>query len=182
MKKLILLAMLVGATFGVQAQKIAKGNFSKNAIGIRLAGSFDGRGADVSYQRAVLTNNRLEFDLGVRNNSSNRNDIDAVKLAALFQWVFNIEGGFNWYVGAGGGLGSYKRAYNKHYYDEDYYYNNGYRDDKGVFVFVAGDIGLEYNFDIPLQLAVDFRPEVGSNQFYDDTIGADVGIAIRYRF
>ena len=177
MKKLILLAMLIGAALSAEAQKGK--HFSKNAIGIRLAGSFDGRGADVSYQRAVLTNNRLEFNLGVRNNNK---EIDAVKLAALFQWVFNIEGGFNWYVGAGGGLGSYKRAYNKYYYDNDYYYNNGYPDDKGVFVFVAGDIGLEYNFDIPLQIAVDFRPEIGSNQFYDDTIGADVGIAVRYRF
>ena len=78
MKKLILLVMLIGAAFGLQAQKIAKGKISENAIGIRLAGSFDGRGADVSYQRAILTNNRLEFNLGVRNNSNNRNDIDAV--------------------------------------------------------------------------------------------------------
>ncbi len=27
--------------------------------------------------------------------------------------------------------------------------------------FAAGDIGIEYNFDIPLQLSLDFRPEIG---------------------
>jgi hypothetical protein len=31
---------------------------------------------------------------------------NAIKLAALYQWVWNIDGGFNWYAGVGGGLGS----------------------------------------------------------------------------
>jgi hypothetical protein len=183
MKKLLLSAlMLIGLTLNTQAQKIRNAEkISKNAIGLRLAAS-DGIGIDASYQRAVLTNNRLEFDLGVRNNSHS----DAVKLAALFQWTWNIDRGLNWYVGAGGGLGSYRHAYgyNKHYYD--YYYDNypygGYPEDKGTFAFAAGDIGIEYDFDIPLQLAFDVRPEVGSDDFYDDTIGVDVGLAVRYRF
>ena len=33
-----------------------------------------------------------------------------VKLAALHQWIWNIDGGFNWYTGVGGGIGSWKQA------------------------------------------------------------------------
>jgi hypothetical protein len=57
----------------------------------------------------------------------------------LYQWVWNIDGGFNWYAGVGGGVGSYSR---------DYYDNRNY--DSNAFAFAAGDIGIEYNFDIPL--------------------------------
>jgi hypothetical protein len=42
------------------------------------------------------------LDLGFRNS----NDVDAL-LAALYQWVWNIDGGFNWYAGVGGGLGTW---------------------------------------------------------------------------
>lgn len=174
MRKLILSAlMLIGLAFNSEAQTI-----SKNAIGLRI-GDNDGFGAEASYQRAVLKNNRLEFDLGVRNSRN----LEAVKLAGLFQWVWNIEGGFNWYAGAGAGLGSYRynHKYKGNYYNNNYPYGY-YPDDKGTFAFVAGDIGIEYNFDIPLLISIDFRPEIGSNTYYDDAIGADIGIAVRYQF
>jgi len=176
MRKLILSAlMVIGLAFSSEAQTI-----SKNAIGLRI-GDNDGFGAEASYQRAVLKNNRLEFDLGVRNSRN----LEAVKLAGLFQWVWNIEGGFNWYAGAGAGLGSYRYNYKKNYYNNgngNNYPYGYYPDDKGTFAFVAGDIGIEYNFDIPLLISLDFRPEIGSNTYYDDAIGADIGIAVRYQF
>ena len=31
----------------------------------------------------------------------------------------------------------------------------------GLFVFAAGNIGIEYNFDIPLLISLDMRPEIG---------------------
>jgi len=167
MKKLILtVLMLVCLVFQAEAQK----DF-KNAIGLRV-GDNSGIGAEISYQRDILTNNRLEFDLGWRNSRN----IDAVKLAALFQWVWNIDGGFNWYAGVGGGFGSYDYNYNR------YYYGPAYRDDHGNFAFVAGDIGIEYNFDIPLQLSFDVRPEIGGTPYYENSIAADIGLGIRYRF
>jgi hypothetical protein len=48
------------------------------------------------------------MDLGWRNRKISIicNDDNAIKLAALYQWVWNIDGGFNWYAGVGGGLGS----------------------------------------------------------------------------
>ena len=164
MKKIILLAVcIMGTAFisEVEAQEI-----SDNAIGLRLGGG-DGFGAEVSYQRAVGTNNnRLEFDLGFRND----NNFDAFKLAALYQWVWNIEGGFNWYAGVGGGLGSVDDKRNRGF-------------DDGTFIFLAGDIGIEYNFDFPLLLSLDFRPEFGFSD-YDviDNFSPDIALGVRYQF
>ncbi len=119
MKKIILSAiMLMGLAFTAQAQDI-----SKNALGLRL-GDNDGFGGELSYQRGLGDNNRLELDLGWRNS----NNVDALKLTGIYQWVWNIEGGFNWYAGVGGGVGSWS-------YDNDF--NNNDIDDSGAFVFVA---------------------------------------------
>ena len=51
----------------------------------------------------------------------------------------------------------------------------------GTGLFAAGDIGIEYSFDIPLQLSLDFRPEIGNNDFTDNTI-FDIAFSIRYQF
>jgi len=165
MKKVFLSAiMLVGLAFSAQAQK-----GDRNALGLRL-GDNDGFGAEVSYQRNLSSNHRLELDLGWRNS----NDYDAFKLAALYQWVWNIEGGFNWYAGVGGGLGSWSY---------DHYAGPNHYEDDGTFVFVAGDLGIEYNFDIPLQLSLDFRPELYFNDDYrGDNFGPDIALGVRYKF
>jgi len=167
MKKIILSAiMLIGLAFTAQAQKI-----SDNAIGLRL-GSNDGFGTEISYQRALGENNRLELDLGWRNRNNyygDNYDANAIKLAALYQWVWNIDGGFNWYAGVGGGVGSFG-------YDDA----NGRHDD--VFAFAAGDVGIEYNFDIPLLISLDVRPEFGSSDYYDNNNNFDIALGVRYQF
>lgn len=166
MKKLLLLSLFAVLSFSaLQAQEI-----SKNALGLRL-GDNDGFGGEVSYQRGIGDNNRLEFDLGWRNS----NHVDAIKLAGLYQWVWNIDGGFNWYVGAGGGLGSWS-------YDNDF--PDHHDDDNGIFVFAAGDIGIEYNFDFPLLLSLDFRPElyVNSGDWRGNDLGPDIALGVRYQF
>ncbi len=155
--------MLLGLAFSAQAQDI-----SKNALGLRL-GDNDGFGGEISYQRGLSKNNRLEFDLGWRNSKH----VDAFKLTGLYQWVWNIEGGFNWYAGVGAGIGSWS-------IDE----KNG--DDSGSFVFAAGDIGIEYNFqEAPIQLSLDFRPELYFGGDYADSrdgFGPDIALGIRYRW
>ena len=116
MKKLFLLSlMFVGFTNLSSAQEIAD-----NAIGLRL-GDSDGFGTEVSYQRALGGNNRLEVDLGWRSGKN----YDGFKLAGLYQWVWNIDGGFNWYAGVGGGLGSYS------------FDNNNDNDFNETFAFVS---------------------------------------------
>ena len=167
MKKVILsVFMLLGLALSTQAQDI-----SKNALGLRL-GDNDGFGGEISYQRGLSKNNRLELDLGFRNSKN----VDALKLAGIYQWVWNIDGGFNWYAGIGGGLGSWSYDYNQ---------GNQKYEDNGVFIFVAGDLGIEYNFkEVPIQLSLDIRPELyfNSDDYRDDNFGPDLALGIRYRF
>ena len=168
MKKIILSAfMLIGLAFSTQAQDI-----SKNALGLRL-GDNDGFGGEVSYQRGLSKNNRLELDLGWRNSKN----VDAFKLVGLYQWVWNIDGGFNWFAGVGGGVGTWS------YNDNGKKFNPAYNsnDDGGAYFFAAGDIGIEYDFDIPLMIALDLRPELYING-YGDNFGPDIAFSIRYQF
>jgi opacity protein-like surface antigen len=166
MKKLFLSAfMLLGLATATQAQDI-----SKNALGLRL-GDNDGFGGEISYQRGLSKNNRLELDLGWRNSKH----VDAMKLVGLYQWVWDIDKGFNWYAGVGAGIGSWRYNY------------NGFSEN-GSIILAAGDIGIEYNFaEVPLQLSLDLRPEFylnnsGDNQFREDNFGPDIALGIRYRF
>ncbi|WP_162127752.1 hypothetical protein [Flavobacterium phycosphaerae] len=166
MKKLFLSAfMLLGLATATQAQDI-----SKNALGLRL-GDNDGFGGEISYQRGLSKNNRLEFDLGWRNSKH----VDAMKLVGLYQWVWDIDKGFNWYAGVGAGIGSWRYDYNG-------------VNENGSIILAAGDIGIEYNFaEAPIQLSLDFRPEFylnnsGDNQFREDNFGPDIALGIRYRF
>lgn len=155
MKTILITLILLISCFSIQAQDI-----SKNALGLRL-GDNDGFGGEISYQPRLSPNNRLEFDLGWRNS----NNVEAFKLVGLYQWVMPIENHFNWYLGVGGGVGSF---------------DNG--NSNGSFALLAGDIGIEYNLNIPLQLSLDFRPELAFNDNYRDDLGLDIALGIRYRF
>ncbi len=162
MKNLIITAVLfMTAILGANAQ-----NISKNALGLRL-GDNDGFGAEISYQRGLSENNRLEFDLGWRNNDN----FDAFRLTGLYQWVWRLDGNFNWYAGVGGGIGSVS-------YDDNFPGNDG----SEFFALVAGDIGIEYDFDIPLLISLDFRPEIGFNDTISDDLDFDIALGIRYQF
>lgn len=162
MKKVILTTVIaLSGYFTANAQQ----EISKNAIGLRF-GSNDGIGYEISYQRALKTNNRLEIDLGWRND----NDYNAVKLAGVYQWYWNIDGGFNWYAGVGGGLSSWN-------------FDNNVKNASGSTLFVAGQVGIEYNFDIPLQISLDIRPELYlNNNEYRDSFGPDIALGLRYKF
>lgn len=163
MRKLTVLIFTFFIASFCNAQEI-----SDHAIGLRL-GDSDGLGAEVSYQHRLGDNTRLEADLGWRNS----NRVDAFKLTGLYQWVWNIQDNFNWYVGAGGGLGSW--SYN------ETIAGNRYKD-SGTFFFAAGDIGIEYNFDFPLLLSLDIRPELGFNDEYRDGLDLDIALGARYQF
>jgi opacity protein-like surface antigen len=150
-------------------------DLSKNAIGLRL-GDNDGFGGEISYQRALSKENRLELDLGFRNS----NDVDAFKITGIYQWVWDIDNGFNWYAGVGAALGSWS-------YDKKF--NVGQEtvsiSDSGVILALAGNIGIEYNFDeVPLQLSLDFRPEIyfNSEDYRTNNFGPDIALGIRYKF
>jgi hypothetical protein len=131
--KTTILSLMLLATLSVFSQEI-----SNHAIGLRL-GSNKGIGVEISYQRALGDNNRLEGD-------------------------------FNWYAGAGGGLASWSSKFNN-------------SSTSGTYFLGAGNIGVEYNFDIPLMISLDLRPELyfGSGGF-GNNFGADIAISVRYKF
>jgi hypothetical protein len=157
MKKLMITAVvLIGLGFTVQAQEI-----SKNVLGLRL-GDNNGFGTEISYQRGLSDNNRIEADFGWRNN----HNVSAFKLTGIYQWVWEIDNNFNWYAGAGAGLGSWSTS-----------------GTNGSFAYVAGNIGIEYNFkEVPIQLSLDYRPEFGGHGYFNNNYGSDIALGIRYKF
>lgn len=164
MKKMILLSFcIIGFALNSQAQNIAD-----HALGLRL-GDNNGVGTEISYQHALSENNRLELDLGW----SSRGEYDAFRLTGLYDWVWNIDGGFNWYAGFGAGIGSVDINHNEKFDNND---------EDGLFVTAAGNIGIEYDFDFPLLISLDFRPEIGLVNYYGDDLGFDVALGLRYQF
>lgn len=158
MKKFFLLSFcILGFSLHASAQDIAD-----NALGLRLGGS-DGVGTEITYQHALTGNNRLEADLGW----SNRNNSDAFRLTGLYQWVWNLDEGFNWYAGAGAGIGSIS--------GDDAH-------DEGFFLSAAGNIGIEYDFEFPLLVSLDLRPEIGIINGYGEDLGLDLALSLRYQF
>ena len=151
------LVLFFGAMFSLNAQ-----NFSQNAIGLRI-GDNNGFGTEISYQRALSDINRLEIDLGWRSGEN----FDGFQLTGLYQWVWQLDGQFNWFAGAGAGGGVAN--------------NIGDGDDSDTFLFAAGVVGIEYQFNIPLQVAVDTRPVIGFSDFNDD-LSFDIALSVRYNF
>ncbi len=150
-------------TIGMFGQDI-----SEHALGLRL-GDSDGFGAEISYQKSIGRYNRAELNLGWRDSR----EFDAFKLTGVYQWVHQLDGNFNWYYGVGGGLGNV-----------DFEPVPDGEDNDGLFVFAAGDLGVEYNFDIPLLLSLDFRPEIGLLGYdgFDNGFDFDIALGIRYQF
>lgn len=153
---------LLTAIFAFAAVFAAEAQVSKNAIGVRL-GDNDGLGTEISYQRKLSKNNRLEANLGWSGSEV----YDAFKATGIYQWHWNLEGNFVWYAGVGGSVGAWSTKYNN----------------SGSHLAVAGQIGVEYHLNIPLQIALDFKPEVNLlNNNYYNRFGRDIALSVRYKF
>lgn len=162
MKKTIFIWILfISGMHAVTAQ-----NSSPHALGLRV-GDNDGFGTEVNYQRALGDTNRLELGLGWRDAAN----FNAYRLAGIYQWVWNLKGNLNWYAGVGAAIGSF-----------DFDSNSGYEDDSSLFANAAGNIGIEYDFNFPLILSLDFRPEIGLVNDVDDSFEFDLALGIRYQF
>lgn len=103
-----------------------------NAIGLKF-----GYGVDLSYQRMLNDSKRIELDLGLSGFDF---DNPALFVTGVYHWVFDLSQlapGFKWYVGPGAGLGI---------------------SDSSFALKAVGQIGIEYNFNFPLQLSLDWTP------------------------
>ena len=164
MKKiLVLVALIAMSAVAVNAQK--------RAIGARF-----GYGLEFSYQHNMGEKNMLEIEVGLPAFSG-------IEAAATYDWLFPISGwqeagNWNWYAGVGAGAGFIW----KDPIPFSTWSSYGY-------VGVAGRLGIEYNFDFPLSLSLDWRPIFGPRfgsgniGFYDGGLyyGA-IAWGIRYRF
>jgi hypothetical protein len=149
----------------ILSANIGSAQLAQHAIGLRLGGG-DGFGTEISYQHALSDANRLEFDLGMHSG----NNYNAWGLAGIYQWVWNIDGGFNWYAGVGGRIGSWN-------------WDSGYKgtNNSGIFLAAAGDVGIEYSFPIGIQVALDVRPELGIIN-HGDAFRNNIAFSVRYQF
>ncbi|NLI73129.1 MAG: hypothetical protein GX361_10465 [Bacteroidales bacterium] len=152
MKKLFFIAI-----FAVGISAFASAQVNDKAIGIRT-----GWGTEFSYQHPFSSANRLEVDLGLYGWKHSE-----FALSGIYQWLFGAQGGFNVFAGFGPQVGSW-------------YW--GKEDKNTIGVGVAGQLGVEYNFDFPLQLSLDWRPSWVIIPT-DRGFGYEgVALGIRYRF
>ncbi len=133
-----------------------------HAIGVRLGGGNYGGGFEASYQHGFGDANRLELDLGLNSHNS----ASYTSIAGIYQWVWAIDQGFNWYAGPGAQLFLYSG---------------------GNVIGVGGDIGIEYNFneelDTPLLISIDTRPMFNLHYYSGgDRMGWAAALSIRYTF
>lgn len=162
-KRLALLLFTIMTCYIGQAQEM-------NTIGLRV-GDSDGTQAEVSYQRYLNADNRIEATLGLRDSEF----LDVVQLMGVYQYVFPLDGNFNWYAGAGAGLLSISVS------DDDL---PGDNDDSALYGVLAGQAGIEYNFEFPLTLSIDTRPEIylGDGIDLENEFIFSFALGIRYRF
>jgi hypothetical protein len=163
MKKTILtLAIIFSLSSAAMAQAEGK------SLGLRL-----GYPAELSFQTGLSNSNRLELGLGLRSYGYGANsNYTLFSLSGVYQWVWDLSAlssGFNWYAGLGASLGYYSYSY----VNSDY---------SGYPVSLLGQLGLEYNFNIPLRLSLDYRPAVQLNANRSGFIGDGIALGVRFKF
>ena len=163
MKKRIV-AILIGISVSVSASA----QVNPHAIGLRGGYGNYGGGGEVTYQHGFGSSNRLELDLGWRGNNG-INGFRHTALSGIYHWVWNLDGGLNWYIGPGAQLGFYDSKFNN-------------SNDDGMTLDIGGQIGLEFDFNelgAPILLSLDSRPMWG---FIGGTSGFGYGAAFSLRY
>ena len=121
------------------------------AVGIRL-----GYGAEVSYQHILGADNFMEVDLGWFSNG----------FSGSVAYDFNVAeaGNFGFYVGPQVSFGTLA-------YDGSTKFNLG----------AGAQLGVEYEFDIPLNISLDWKPTF---YFVPGTAfgWSSIALGLRYRF
>lgn len=128
------------------------------ALGVRI-----GNGGEISYQHS-MGSNFLEVDgglgLGLVDGTFN------VGATGIYNFMISEFGnGFGFYAGPGAGVGL------------------ALGDVNNLALSAAGMVGIEYNFNFPLQISLDFRQHIGIG-FSGNGIWApsSIGLGLRYQF
>lgn len=175
---IVILAMTVAA---VMAQS--------RAVGIRGGYNFE-----VSYQHS-LSSGMLEVDAGITPflystvyTMDENGDLfpqtqryGRAQLSAFYDWLMNITTNLNWYVGLGVGVSwGYGEFFEKPHYDK----NGTLTTYRRLGLPAGGQIGIEYNLKIPLNLSLDWRPMFNLFNLRQDYLVHNLlnfAVGVRYR-
>ena len=134
----------------------------------RAIGANIGYGASFSYQHNLGEANFLDIAVDVPA-------FNAIGASCTYDWVnpfntsipWNEKGTWNWSLGVGAGA--------------------GFGFDGWGYAGIVGHCGVAYDFWFPLQLSVDYRPNIGvafanNAAFYGSGLYTGITIGVRYLF
>ena len=174
MKSAVLVLFLMGMAGGVFAQAPYK-----HSIGATV-GNFNA----FSYKTFLANHLALQLDLGYKytigSTKYGNMDINSVELNPNLMYEGHFTKGLYGFIGGGVSLG-YSWYWGVH---DVWFFDTAYRYDYGKFG-ANGILGLEYKFNIPLTLQLDFRP--GYGMLFNEDIDFDyfdwsVNFGVRYTF
>ena len=135
----------------------------------RAIGANLGYGASFSYQHSLSEANFLDIAVDFPG-------FGAIGASCTYEWVnpfntsipWNEKGSWNWSLGVGAGAGFGFGGWG--------------------YAGVVGHCGVAYDFWFPLQLSVDYRPNIGASfgrefaGFYGSGLYTGITIGVRYKF
>jgi hypothetical protein len=155
--RLAILLFVCVLGFNSQAQ-----NIPKHAIGLRFSGGVLFGGA-LNYQYAPDEANRFEFNIGRLGGK----EFSSTEIQITYQWVFPLDDRFDWYAGGGGKLGFQSQT--------------AYDLRTPLGLSLVGQAGIQYTFDIPLNISLDVCPDVlAINYGYDRRNWLNLNLGVRY--
>ena len=157
-KSLILAAILAVVCVGSAVAQ-------PRAIGVNI-----GYGIDLSYQHSLGEANMIDLSVNVPF-------FEGIGATATYDWVnpfgavipWDYEGQWNWNLGVGAGLGIY-----------------GFKA-PAFYAGVVGHVGISYDFWFPMQLSLDYRPNIGivggeGLTFNTSGLYSGITLGVRYLF
>lgn len=164
MKKFFIMLVAVVA---LSASAMAQAGSEKYAIGARVGYGYAGFPVEVSFMWGIGPElNRLEMDLGFHYWHYAGYNYAGLQFTAAYQWRWNIVKGLHWYVGPAANISTQFRYL--------------------PFSFgVGGQVGIEYDFDAPVQLTIDYRPMYNFHPWENNFFGHyndSFCFGVRYRF
>lgn len=158
MKKSLFLTIVLSLVVSVSAMA------QPRAIGVNL-----GYGIDLSYQHTLSPSNMIDLNVNIPAFAG-------IGASCTYDWLnpfgtqipWNNKGKWDWEMGVGGGAG--------------YYFASAW------YAGAVGHVGVSYDFWFPLQLSLDWRPNIGvygaSNTvgFNGSGLYSGITLGVRYLF
>ena len=136
----------------------------------RAIGANLGYGIDLSYQHSLGEANMIDLSINIPF-------FEGIGATATYDWVnpfgavipWDYEGQWNWNLGVGAGLGIY-----------------GFKA-PAFYAGVVGHVGVSYDFWFPMQLSLDYRPNIGivggeGITFNTSGLYSGITLGVRYLF